>query len=43
MISTLHNTANNESIQSTKKRKTGMAFDSEQQLRPEREFLNKQS
>jgi hypothetical protein len=32
-----------EVIQTTKERKTGMAFDSGKQLRPEREFLNKQS
>jgi hypothetical protein len=43
MIRTQHNSAKNEVVKTTKERRTGMAFDSEQQLKPEREFLNKQS
>ena len=39
MIRIQHTSANIEVIQITKERKTGMAFDSGQQLRPEREFL----
>lgn len=42
-MKTPHNNANNEAIQSTRKRKTGMAIENGQQLRPETELLNKQS
>jgi len=41
MIRIQHTSANNEVIQTTKGRKTGMAFDNGQQLKPERECLNK--
>lgn len=42
MIRIQHNSANNEVIQTTKERKTGMTSYSGKQLRPETEFLNKQ-